>query len=447
MLIQPRWWDAVIAAGLGACGVLLGMSEPFNRNPVSWCMLAGFALVYAFLARRLLTVADGTAPVASVACAVIVAALVGVSVYGYPALATLQCVAYPLVWTLPWSGTRGAIAANLAIGVAVFLGYGLSPMNGRDAAGWTGGAAVAVLSVTFSIVLGVWISNIARYGAERARLLAELTAAQDELAAMHREAGVTSERARLAREVHDTVAQSLTALVMLAERAGRELRGGDPSTPAETIATIEATARETLAETRALVATTTPVPMESGLAEALGRLAARFRRETGIEVTVDVGPDGPDGPGVPGGPDGPDGGEPRIAREQEVVLLRCAQEGLANVRKHAAAQRVELEVALVSAGDPAGTEARLTVRDDGVGVREASDDPGTGGGGFGDGGFGDRGFGLDGMRERVRMLGGRLTLANRPTGGAELVIALPVGKPPVGKLPVRQGPVGQEPAS
>jgi signal transduction histidine kinase len=388
MLVQARWWDAVMAAGLLACGILLGASTPFNRSPVGWAALAGVALVYLLLARRQFAREDGPVTLPLAACGVLTAVFVGVGVFSYPALATLQCVAYPLVWTLPWR-LRPAIAANLAIAVAVFLGYGLSPVIGYGA--WLEGAAVAALSLVFSLALGIWISRIAAYGAERARLLGELTAAQDELAAMHREAGETSERARFARELHDTVTQSLTGVVMLAERAGAQLRAGAATDAAASVALVESAAREALGEARALVATMTPVAADSGLAEALRRLGARFQRETGIGVEIHAA-------------------ERHLPRDREVVLLRCAQEGLANVRKHARASHVVVDVT----ADEAGGQLALVVRDDGVGVDSST-------------AVDDSGFGIAGMRERVGMLGGRLTLGNAAHGGVELAITIPLG--------------------
>jgi signal transduction histidine kinase len=390
MLVQPRWWDGVMAAGLLACAVLLGASPPFNRNPVAWATLVAFALVYLLLARRQFARPEGPVTVQLVVCAALCIVLLGIAVYTYPALATLQCVAYPLLWTLPWR-LRAAVVANLGVGLAVFLGYGLSPANDGGGA-WLVGLGVAVLSVVFSLVLGVWISRIADYGAERARLLAELTAAQDELAAMHHQAGEISERARFARELHDTVTQSLTGLVMLAERAGTQLRGGQATDAEASVALIEQSARDALGEARALVATMTPVAADSGLADALGRLAARFERETGVVVATSVC-------------------ERHIPREQEVVLLRCAQEGLANVRKHAHASRVAIEV-IAEADASRHGELTLRVRDDGVGVGDVED---------------DAGFGIAGMRERVGMLGGHLALASRPGGGAELAVTIPAG--------------------
>ena len=133
---------------------------------------------------------------------------------------------------------------------------------------------------------------------------------------------MTDERGRLAREIHDTIAQSLTGLVMVAQRAGNRLEPVDGEAAASVrgdIELMEQMAREALTEARGLVASLTPVEPDAGLAEALRRLATSFERETGVAVTVTADAAGLD-------------------RELEVVLLRCAQEALANVRKHAKAR-------------------------------------------------------------------------------------------------------------
>ena len=106
-----------------------------------------------------------------------------------PAFAIVQAFIYPFVWTTAPT-TRSAITANLLVAVAIVVGY----VARSGVAGLLPGLAVAVLSVGFSIALGLWITRIAQYGEERSRLLDELQAAQGQLAAMHRDAGVTEER-------------------------------------------------------------------------------------------------------------------------------------------------------------------------------------------------------------------------------------------------------------
>jgi signal transduction histidine kinase len=391
VLSKPPGWDAAIAAGLLVCGLITWLSNAgivaATGQPAwaPWALLAAFAAGYAAVGRRALSRTTPTAVL--VAYAAVIALLAGAMTYFVPSLATIQCVAYPLAWCI--LSTAGAMVASGTIAAAVFGGFMLSPIQQGQPGLLLSSGGIAIVSLAFSLVLGTWISRVFDYAHERATLLDRLTAAQDEIAAMHHEAGEISERARFARELHDTVTQSLTGLVMLAERAGAQLRGGATADAGASLALIESTAREALGEARALVATMTPVSADSGLAEALRRLAQRFERETDVVVETRVS------------------GQ-HIPREQEVVLLRCAQEGLANVRKHARASRV----AIVVAADDRSGEIALTVCDDGVGLgADATAE--------------ESGFGIPGMRERVGMLGGRLTLGTRPGGGAELAIVIP----------------------
>jgi signal transduction histidine kinase len=308
--------------------------------------------------------------------AVILILICGVGTAFVPNFATIQCVAFPLLWSLIESRNR-SIVANLVLAAAV--GVGLYIRTGDLAQA----VAVEAVSGALSLALGLWITSIAEQSHERQRLLDELRVAQADLAVLNRDAGIASERERLAREIHDTIAQDLTGLVMLTQRAQREL--GDSE--AGTLALLEENARTALAETRALVEASAPVGLTTGsISDALARLGTRFGRETGIIVTVEADD------------------LPALDRGTEVVLLRVAQEGLANVRKHAAAG-----AASISAWADNGWVA-LRITDDGSGF-----DPTTP----------TDGFGLNGMRERLALVGGTLDVSSSPAGTA-LTATLPV---------------------
>ncbi|MCU1433144.1 MAG: sensor histidine kinase [Actinotalea sp.] len=250
-------------------------------------------------------------------------------------------------------------------------------------------AGQMALSLMFSILLGLWISQVVEQSQERAVLLQRLHAAQAELGRSHHAAGVAAERERMAQEIHDTLAQGFTSIVMLSQTAEQDLRRGRPEQAADRIALVERTARENLAEARALVAAFAPVGLEgSSLGEALERLARRFEEETGVRVAVRRA-----SAGAP------------IGREHEVVLLRAAQEALSNVRRHADARHVEL----VLAGGAGNDEVRLEVVDDGRGM-----DPDQA-----------EGFGLRGMRERVTSGGGELRVSRPAAGGTRVLVTLP----------------------
>jgi len=384
-MVNRRWWD-LAALVTTVVVVLISIIEPPYGPPdwLVWGSAAAFAVFYLAYARpRIGTERRST----HLTVAVVFSVVVAVGCAGDPSFATMQAFMYPFVWA---TSTRisDAIGANIALGAGVVVGYLLHFGPG----GLPPGLAVAVLSVGFSIALGLWITRIATYGEERARLLEELQAAQGEVAAMHREAGITDERGRVAREIHDTIAQSLTGLVMVAQRAGNRLAAVDGEAAGAARADItlmEEMAREALTEARGLVAAMTPVSVETTLADALGRLAATFERETAVRVHVDCSASG-------------------MSRELEVVLLRTAQEGLANVRKHAGADTAWVRV------ERDGGRVRLSVRDDGAGP--------------GDVRIGEHGFGLSGIRDRVALVGGEVAFGAADGGGALLQIDIPAGE-------------------
>ncbi|WP_235671880.1 histidine kinase, partial [Aeromonas veronii] len=141
-------------------------------------------------------------------------------------------------------------------------------------------------SVVGSRALGLWISSIAALSESRQHLLDELQATQESLAAAHRAAGVSSERERIARDLHDTIAQNLAGIVMLTQRSRRDLTAGRLDD--DRLALIEDSAKDALEESRTLVAAGAAGLASGGLGAALHRLGERFGRETGIVVAVDA---------------------------------------------------------------------------------------------------------------------------------------------------------------
>lgn len=375
-------WDLATTA-LFVVILVLAFTLPSRSAASPWMLVAtacGLVVVYAFGARRYVSFREAPDP-SPLASAVIQVALIALMAFGTsiePNMLLLQTLVLPLIWMTSRS-TAQSIIVTLVNATVTAVAY--SFWGGFAPELVLAGITTAGLSAAFSLALGLWITRIAEWGTERQRLLADLTAAQAGLEAASREAGATAERARLARDVHDTIAQSLTSIVMLAER-GR-LDGS-----ADTVALIEEAARDALREARALVVVESPAADPSGsLSEALRRLGERFSRETGlpVAVTTSVQP---------------------VPRDIQVVLLRCAQEGLANVRKHAAA--VSASVTLL-----VGEDAVLVVSDDGRGL----------GGvrlGHGDG------FGLAGMRDRVGLVGGTLDVTDGEVSGTTLTVRVPL---------------------
>lgn len=376
---QRGWHLAVIATAMVLAALTILSDATTPAIGVSLAAIAGLVVVWFALGRS-----AARSAVRSALFAVAIVIIAGVGTAAIPSFAAVQGVAYPLIWTRA-RGMRRALVANVALAIAVGVGLFLS--TGADATAAVQAIAIQSISLAFSTALGFWMTGITDRSEERQRLLDELRATQEQLVAVNRDAGVASERERLAREIHDTIAQDLTGFVLLAQRARRELGGGDTAATDETLVLLEDSARTTLAETRALVAATAPVSLAAGgLADALARLGERFQRETGTPVAVTAA------------------GLPPLDRDTEVVLLRCTQEGLANVRKHAKAA-----TASVTLTSEDGSTV-LTISDDGTGI-PADAAPG---------------FGLAGMRDRLALVGGTLEVDSSPRG-TRLRVSVPVG--------------------
>lgn len=244
----------------------------------------------------------------------------------------------------------------------------------------------ACLSIGLSYVLGRWVKQVVAQSEERAALIEQLESTRAELAAAHREAGIMAERHRIAGEIHDTLAQGFTSIVTLVQAAMAGLESQEPAR--EHLRLALATARENLAEARTLVSTLGPAGLEDGsLADAIRRAADSTGASGGMRACCEVT------------------GTPRqLPTGTEVMLLRVCQEALANVRKHAAATRVDVRLAY------GRRAAELTVADDGRGF-----DKGTVCGGYG----------LRGMRERARQAGGSVEVTTSPEAGTVVRAEVP----------------------
>ncbi|GAA0224488.1 sensor histidine kinase [Cryptosporangium japonicum] len=278
---------------------------------------------------------------------------------------------------------RSALVAIAVLNLAPIPINGLREAS-LDAARDTVG--IAVLGLTFTALIGASIVNIGRQSAERAHLIAELEASRAAVAALSHQAGVAAERARLAADIHDTLAQGFTSIVTLVQAAESEL-DTDRGSADRRLALAVRTARENLAEARAMVTVLAPADLRPGtLVEVIEKQVARLAEETGADATCAV--DVP--PGLP--------------TRVEVVLVRAVQEALTNVRKHADAASVSVDLI---AHDGAVT---LTIDDDGAGF-----DPGAQ----------RSGYGLAGMRSRVEQLGGTLTIRSAPGAGTTVTCEVP----------------------
>lgn len=381
MMTESRWWTvAVLVAVVGLSVLVLFEVHSLPRDIGSIAAAAALAIVWFALGNR--ARADRCY---GLIVAILFILLTSVSVGFATEMATLQCVAFPVIWTV-LDRTRTAIIANIALAVSVAIGFYFGLGRTSQALGL--GATIEGVSLVFSLALGLWITSIAEKSEERRRLLDELELAQEQLANLSRDAGVASERERLAREIHDTIAQDLTGLVLTAQRGLRELESGNSAAAAKQLAVLEENARHALTETRALVASGAAVGVDGGgLAIAVRRLAERFEREIGMSVSVSVTDTA------------------ALDRDREVVLLRCVQEALANVRKHSDANHSTVTVEI------RGDVVELTVVDDGTGFDPAEV---------------STGFGLPGLRDRLALVRGSLSVRPSADGGTILVASVPL---------------------
>ena len=218
--------------------------------------------------------------------------------------------------------------------------------------------------------------------AENARMQAENERLQEQLVAGARRAGADEERARLSREIHDTVAQGLVGVIRQLEAVG----AGIGAEEGERVRRAEDAARDCLVEARRAVDALSPHQLDgAGTREALGGIVARWARTHRVVATFDAD-DAPEE--VVHGP----------------VMLRIAQEALANVARHAGAGTV----AVVLAGTEDGQVLR--VHDDGRGFSPQ----GTA-----------AGHGLQNRRERLREVGGTLTVDSAPGEGCTISAEVP----------------------
>ncbi|MGP4043645.1 histidine kinase [Streptomyces sp. 2A115] len=306
-------------------------------------------------------------------------------VYGWSAV-PLACVALRAL------GRRSAVAAVAVITgllVAALL-YKTSPVSPE--------AVVAPVAAVWATVALYWAQQ--REAAVRQRLVDELRGTRDALARRQREAGVQAERARIARDLHDTLAQELSGSLMLLQAAERDW-DRRPEAARTQVRAVAETLGANLTETRQIIGDLTPLDLaEEGLESALHVLCVRAQAAgTAPHVRFRIVGEPP----------------PPLPEDTAVALLRVAQGALANVREHAHATQVVVTLR----GD--ADQVVLEVRDDGRGFEPGKTRPGSG-----------RGFGLSAARARLRECAGTFEVSSSPGRGTRVragVAARPVARP------------------
>lgn len=355
--LQGTAWEVALVFALGALYASLGVLGEAGL-PARWRSKALYVGVQTVLATAI----------------VFVTPLKGFS--GLVTMPAASLVVLELSW--PW-----ATLAVLELFAAVVAAIGFSFGAQAALANASSYAMAFVFVVVFSLV-----TRQAREARQRAeQLTGELAAANAQLRQHAAEAGelaTTRERNRIAREIHDGIGHYLTTINVQLE-AARAVFAAQPAQAATALDQATRLSREALEDVRRSVGTLRADAARPPLPEALRALAANL----GLNATVRVQ------------------GAPRtLPATVEHALFRSAQEGLTNIRKHAAAMSIDVVLDFASE-----QRVSLTLSDDGRGVPAI--------------GSPTKGHGLQGLRERIELLGGAVRFGNRPEGGFTLRVELP----------------------
>ncbi|MFG3514057.1 sensor histidine kinase [Streptomyces bobili] len=363
--------------------ILFGLLPPavavLDASPARRYWLLGLLALIALCHTVVLTLPDTPVLPPRIYLAVL-ALVLGATSYLLDGGAAFYVVSLPQFWLFTRTPRDAITLSGAAAALTVFggtLDQGWSPQF------LTGNVVFTVVAYVAGVGLGLWVHRfVGRSNERQEQLVAELAVTQKELATAYQRQGAAEERERLAREIHDTLAQGFASIVVLAEAARAAT---DPVRRAEQLTSIEQTARENLAEARVLVGSAPESGVAPGsLATTLRRTLDRFVQDTGLTVTAELA-------------------DMDLDQRTRVALLRCTQESLANVRKHSGASTVGVVLTELAGG------VELEITDDGCGfVVEES-----------------HGFGLDGMRRRLAELDGELAVTSSLGDGTRVLVGLP----------------------
>ncbi|HET9727058.1 MAG TPA: sensor histidine kinase [Gemmatimonadales bacterium] len=317
-----------------------------------------------------------------------VVAIVGSLIMGWMVSIELGLAIVPLAMmpqyfiTLPFPL---AIVCGFPAAIGSEWSHRLGVLQNPDAFPWM----LAFVRAAAFLVIGVSFKLLRLQMNDLARLQANLASAE-------RKAGVLEERQRLAREIHDTLAQGFASIIVHLERT-EQINHLEHSPAKGHIDLARSVAREGLEESRRMMAALRPEVLEQrGLPEALGRVCQEWSRRTGIESKLSV-----------------TGTAEPLHPEIELTILRGVQEGLTNVARHSGAHTTAVTLSYME------DLVVLDVQDDGKGFVPSE--------------AGRTGYGLHGMRERVEGLQGSLQVESVLGEGTTISLTLPVLRPAAGE--------------
>jgi signal transduction histidine kinase len=355
------WWHAGFAALLAATGTFATVELLGSwRLPCLLGLYAALAVLY-ILTPQKFGRADKRGRVIYLCGAFAIFALAS---FVFPGTGFLMFALIPQCFMLlpPRPAFAGVIGMTLVL-VGANLAY-----SGVNAPTVASVSLFGVLTIVLACLLGGYIDRIIDQSRQRSDLIEELERTRAELVELSREKGMLAERQRLAGEIHDTLAQGFTSVILLLQASQAALERGDLASARGSLALAEPAAREGLAEARSLIGTLSPLPLQgASLAGAIERVCADLGPRFGFSASLEVV-----------------GQARELSNNAEIVLLRASQEALVNVGRHAKATSASVTLTF------AERATSLEVADDGVGFDTTA----------------PAGFGLSQLRSKVAELGG-----------------------------------------
>jgi len=379
---RPWLFDSALAAAAAGLSTalfaeLVGGAQPALPREV---VAVGYVLA---LLHTLPLAARRRLPLAVLATSV--ASGLAFAVVGLPPFLLGPAILVPVYTVAAYRGRRESLAGLSAVELALAAVQLTSART--EVSTWVGDALV----VAAAWLLGRFVGDRRVYAAQLEARTAELEQARGELARR----AVAEERLRIARELHDVVAHSMS-VIAVQSGVGAHVADSQPGEARKALVAIEATSRTALEELRRLLGvlrqddepqgSLAPAPGLADLDALLGQVV-----EAGLEVKLGV-----------------EGARPRVPLGVDLCAYRIVQEALTNVVKHAGPAQAQVTVCY---GD---REVTVEVTDDGRGVAAPAGDGRTG-----------AGHGLVGMRERVALFDGDLEVGPRPGGGFRVAARLP----------------------
>lgn len=289
----------------------------------------------------------------------------------------------PLIalFTVAYERPRGEA---LAAGVGLLAVVALCALGAR-----TSSLTMLMLVQNVAVVVAVALAGVALHARQESMQAVEARAAEAERTReAHAERRVEEERLRIAREVHDITAHSLSA-VSIQAAAASALVDADPAAAKEALASIRETAKGALDEMRGIIAVLRDGSADAQTQPLMGTrdmtALIEYLEQAGVAATLRVE------------------GEAPLPAYIDMALYGIAREAATNIVRHAGAAHASIELAVDASG------ARLTIRDDGCGMADAA----------------QQGHGIEGMRERVKVLGGTFEMGPATGGGTRIAVRIP----------------------